>query len=223
MSWEQVWEDIFKTQAWGKYPSENLIRFVARNFYSAPDRGQIRILEVGCGPGANIWFLAREGFSFVGIDGSGTAIARAGQRLDEDIPCWRSRGELRVGDIGCLPFADDVFDAVIDVEAIYTNSWDASMEIFREIGRVTKSGGKLYSQTFATGCWGDGTGEPAGHNAWRCSEGPLAGKGLTRFTALEEIPQLLRGFDVSSVELVTMSLNNRRSEIREWIILAEKQ
>jgi SAM-dependent methyltransferase len=223
MNWDPVWENIFTAQEWGKYPSESLVRCVASNFYSVPDRKRIRILEVGCGPGRNIWFLAREGFSFAGIDGSITGIVRATRRLDEDVPDWRSRGELRVGDIANLPFADASFDAVIDVEATYANSWEAAKAIFSGMARVTKPGGKLYSQTFATGCWGDGTGQPAGHGAWHCSEGPLAGAGLTRFTKLEQVSELIGGFEVESVELLRRSANNRRKEIREWVIFATKK
>lgn len=50
MVWDPVWEDIFLKHSWGKYPAEDLIRFIARNFYSVPSRSEINILEVGCGP-----------------------------------------------------------------------------------------------------------------------------------------------------------------------------
>jgi 2-polyprenyl-3-methyl-5-hydroxy-6-metoxy-1,4-benzoquinol methylase len=97
--WHQVWEQVFLSQAWGKYPSEDLIRFVARNFYKSEDRSRVKILEVGCGPGANLWFFAREGFSFSGVDGSAAAIEQATARLDAEVLGWRERGSLHVGDI----------------------------------------------------------------------------------------------------------------------------
>ena len=61
--WNKVWEKVFRENEWGKYPSESLIRFVARNFYKADDRFAVKILEVGCGTGANLWYMLREGFS----------------------------------------------------------------------------------------------------------------------------------------------------------------
>ena len=61
------WNDVFESRDWGRYPPEELIRFVARNFGDVPERGEVRFLEVGCGPGANIWFLRREGLAFGGI------------------------------------------------------------------------------------------------------------------------------------------------------------
>jgi len=34
MGWDKVWERTFKSQEWGKYPNEELFRFIARNFYT---------------------------------------------------------------------------------------------------------------------------------------------------------------------------------------------
>ncbi|MEZ0232432.1 MAG: class I SAM-dependent methyltransferase [Methylophilaceae bacterium] len=222
MAWDPIWEEVFRSQAWGKYPGEDLIRFVARNFYRAVDRKSLRILEVGCGPGANLWYLAREGFGFCGVDGSATAIEQAAQRLDAECPGWRDYGELHVGDITQLPFSENTFDAVIDNEAISCNTYEASEAIYLEMARVCKQNGKLFSRTFAEGSWGDGTGEPAGHHAWRCSEGPLVGKGVVRFSTLEEIPALVKGFTIKSVERLAWTVEARTHEIAEWIILAEK-
>lgn len=220
--WDSVWEEIFQSRDWGKYPSEDLIRFVARNFYRVDDRAAVRLLEVGCGPGANLWYLAREGFSFVGIDGSETAITQAEKRLDAECPDWRARGELRVGDIVNLPFSDASFDAVIDNEAISCNDFDASCKMYAEISRVLKLGGCMYSRTFAEGSWGDGNGESLGHGAWHCNEGPLTGKGLCRFTAEKDIAVLTQSMQLQNVELLRWTADNQQHEIREWLITAVK-
>ena len=220
--WDAVWEDIFRSREWGKYPSEDLIRFVARHFYQVADRSSVRLLEVGCGPGANLWYLAREGFSFVGIDGSETAIGKAEKRLDDECPGWRARGELRVGDIVKLPFANAAFDAVIDNEAISCNNFDASCAMYAEISRVLKPGGRMYSRTFAEGSWGDGSGESLGHGAWHFADGPLAGKGLCRFTAEEDIPVLAKSMQLQNVEMLRWTTENQKHEIREWLITALK-
>jgi len=219
MAYDSIWDEVFKTQKWGKYPGEDLIRFVARNFYGVADRSAVRLLEVGCGPGANLWYMAREGFAVYGVDGSPIAIAQAKTRLDSECPGWT--GELRVGDITHLEFEDGVFDAVIDNEAIYANSFENSVKIYDELARVCKPRGKLFSRTFATGCWGD-SGESVGHNAWIASEGPLANKGFSRFTEFSEIRDLIRGFDLGEIELLTRTMGNRNHEIKEWLIVGEK-
>lgn len=222
MAWDPLWESVFLSQAWGRYPSEELIRFVARNYYSVPNRSAIRFLEIGCGPGANLWFLAREGFSFVGIDAAPTAINQAEERLDADVPGWRKNGELRVGDIGKLPFPSETFDVVIDNEAVCCNNFMDALSIYREARRVMIKGGCIYIRTFSEGSWGDGTGEQLGNNTWICSEGPLHGKGLARFTPIDEIPILLEGFENLRIEKVICTMEERQHSVEEWIITAER-
>ena len=66
MSWNPIWEDIFSSQEWGKYSGESLIKFVARNFYKQ-NRSDIKILELGCGPGANLGFVQEKDSKFMGL------------------------------------------------------------------------------------------------------------------------------------------------------------
>ena len=139
-----------------------------------------------------------------------------------DKECFGWNGELCVGDILNLPYENDFFDAVIDHEAVYANSLDASRQIYAEMRRVCKEDGKIFSRTFATGTWGEGTGEKLGHNAWDVQEGPLQGKGYSRFTSFEEIPQLLTGFNLLEIELLTRTAGQRKQEVREWLITGEK-
>src|ERR1700730_11711421 len=92
-SWDPAWEKLFRAREWGRYPNEHLVRFVARNFYSAPDRTKVCILDLGCGQGPNTWYMAREGFSVSGIDGSQSALTQARDRLESE----NLKADLRVG------------------------------------------------------------------------------------------------------------------------------
>jgi SAM-dependent methyltransferase len=66
-----AWNKLFSDRTWGRYPSEDLVRFVARTFGNGEGKSA---LEVGCGPGANLWYLAREGFETCGVDLSPVAV-----------------------------------------------------------------------------------------------------------------------------------------------------
>jgi SAM-dependent methyltransferase len=225
MAWDSVWEQIFTSQAWGRYPGEDVIRFVARNFYATSDRASVRFLEVGFGTGTNLWFLAREGFSASGIEGSKSAEAIARKRLDDECPGWSAaprNSELVVGDMMNLNWPDATFDALIDSDAVYCNDFEESRRIYREMYRVTKPGGKLFVRTFATGCWGDGIGTAVGTRRYIADAGPMAGKGPSRFTAEEELIELLGPWKINEVNLITRSLDAQRQVIREWVIEAEK-
>lgn len=73
---DPIWEKIHSSQKWGMYPPEHIIRFIARNYYSK-DRSQTKILDFGCGQGANTWYLAREGFDVYAFDGSESACKKS--------------------------------------------------------------------------------------------------------------------------------------------------
>ncbi|MED1722406.1 class I SAM-dependent methyltransferase [Brevibacillus parabrevis] len=220
MSWDPVWEEVFQQQAWGKYPGEDLIRFIARNFYNVESRQDVKILEVGCGPGANLWYMAKEGFTIYGVDGSETAIKQAKLRLDSECPGWT--GELIVGDISNLPFPDETFDAVIDSEALSCNLFDNSALIYTEMARVTKQNGKFFSRTFAKGSWGDETGEKVGYNTFIVSEGPLLGKGHVRFTHYDDIQKLIQHFTLLEIQLLSREYLKENKKVKEWVIVGEK-
>ena len=221
MSWDKNWEKIFQNKEWGKYPAEDLIRFIANNFYKYKKRNRIKILEIGCGTGSNLWFIAREGFSVYGIDGSKTAIGIAKKRLDNEVPNWV--GDLKVGDIIKLPYEDEIFDAVIDNEAVTHNSFENSQKIYLEALRVLVPGGKLFSRTFATGCWGENTGTKINENEWIPSEGPMSLGEFLRLTPYNLIEKLFGEFQINEIEKLTRTSNQMEKEIIEWLITCEKK
>ena len=55
-----------------RYPNESFIRFMSSNYFplSYESRKKLRILDLGCGAGSNLWVLDKEGFEVHGIDGS---------------------------------------------------------------------------------------------------------------------------------------------------------
>jgi SAM-dependent methyltransferase len=223
MSWDPVWETVYRTRAWGQYPGEDVIRFVKGSFGGVADRAEVKLLEVGSGAGANLWFMAREGFCTHGIEGSETAVRLTQERLDRECPQWRhAGGQVSVGDLAVLPYPDGYFDAVLDVVAICYCDFETAAAAYAELARVTKPGGKLFSRTFASGCWGEGTGTSAGPGMWACAEGPLKGLGATRFTGEHEAAALLRGWRVDRIERASQTEADRAHEIRHLLMYGTK-
>lgn len=138
----QIWEKIFQENEWGKYPSVPVIRFIARNFYKVKNRKEIKILEIGSGTGANLWFCAREGFSVIGLEGSQTAIDRMENRLkDENLTSFII--DMKAGDyFNTLDeIEDNSIDAIIDSESLCCNSFNRSREIVVKSFNKLKAGG----------------------------------------------------------------------------------
>jgi len=221
--WDNGWERLFSARDWGRYPAISVVRFVARNFTPAPGQDNPRILEIGCGPGANLWFLAREGFDANGIDGSPSAIARLRKRFDQE----GLRAAVRVCDAMHLPFDDASFDCVIDCECLYANSMHDAERILDEVKRTLKPGGKLLSITFMTGTYGDGRGdrmEGEPNTYLRLHEGGIRKDcGIVRFSSEEDVRQLYgTRFRIDNLEYEIRSEGGRTFEIREWIIACSK-
>lgn len=220
---ENVFERVFQTRPWGQYPGEDVVRFVARHFFSTPDRSQVRLLEVGSGTGANLWFMAREGFSVHGIDAAPTGVAKSCERLDREVPGWRERGgQVQVGDFAQLPYPDGTFDAVLDVAAVCYAPWASARAVYAELARVTKPGGRLFSRTFAQGCWGEGTGCELAPHFWACTEGPLANLGGTRFTSPDDVSALCQGWGVERIGLEARRDSVEQPCVQQLIIQAVK-
>jgi ubiquinone/menaquinone biosynthesis C-methylase UbiE len=126
------------------YPNESLIQFVAGNYFKMPlaDRKNIRILELGCGSGANLWMLSKEGFDSYGIDSSQAGIELAAQHLRVK---WGVEADLQKGSFTQLPYSNDFFDAVIDVVSLQHLNLNDSHLALQEVYRVLKQDGAFFS------------------------------------------------------------------------------
>jgi SAM-dependent methyltransferase len=221
MSWDAAWEQVFRSRAWGKYPPEELIRFIALEFRDSIRRSQLRILDLGCGTGASLWYLAREGFDAYGIDGSRTAVQIAKTRMTQE----KLDASIGVSDLTALPYLNESFDGAIDVASIQHNVSESRATILREAHRVLKPNGRLFLMMIKRGSWGWNQGkriEPAPFSSIR--EGPFAGKGRVHFFSKMEIVALLRaiGFRPIGVELSSRTQNSMMHIIAHYVVCAEK-
>jgi len=137
MSWDDTWEEFYKTSGGNGYPEAAVVRLIARNFYNTKKRFEKRILDLGCGSGANLWYLSREGFSAFGIDGSKTAIERTEKKLFKE----GLNANLLTGDFKKLPYDTNFFDAVLDITSIQHNDYSTMKQIVNEVHRVMKTNG----------------------------------------------------------------------------------
>jgi SAM-dependent methyltransferase len=94
------------------------------------------VLEIACGTGALVDWLAAEGARVVGCDISERALA---------VALARGRGLYSACDIHLLPFRDSEFDVVVCCETLeHTLDPDAAL---RELIRVAKPGAKMLVTT----------------------------------------------------------------------------
>ena len=109
------YDNAFRTSGFAA-PNEELLRFFGIYYFTLTSeaRRQVRVLEAGCGSGANLWMIAREGFEAHGIDLSAEGLALCNQMLSK----WGTVANLKQGNMAALD-DDGFFDVVIDVFSSY--------------------------------------------------------------------------------------------------------
>lgn len=218
-SFSKEWEEIHRNQEWGKYPSEPLIRFIARNFYNK-DRKNIKILDFGCGAGANTWFLAREGFDVYAFDGSESAVNRAKEYLNKE---GHNNVHFSIMDGTELDYASDMFDCVVDNVCIYANKKTYIEIMYKEVYERLKKGGKLYSACFGKKTDGYGTGKYIEDNTYENIEkGPLEGRAIAHFFTKDELRETLEVSGFHNIIIDEMVYTDNAISIQMLIAKADK-
>lgn len=217
-SFDEEWEYIHSTQEWGMYPTEHVIRFVARNFYKL-ERKNVKILDFGCGVGAHAWYMAREGFDVYAFDGSASAVDKARRRLEgEHLPV-----HLKVADALDISYPENFFDAVVDNVCIYGNLLKNIHSMYQNVHSILKPEGKLLTTCFGKRTEGYGTGEALERDTYiHIKSGVLVGRGITHFYSKEELEEvlLLAGFKNPSIDVVLYTDN--QVLVEQFIAIAEK-
>ncbi len=220
-TFDKQWNEVHETRSWGKYPAEELVRFMARSFPPAK-RSATRVLDLGCGTGANTWFLCREGFSTVAFDGAFAALPKARELCRAEI----GQPMLLQADAGLLPFKDKAFDAVVEIGALASNSSKGVKAILTEISRVLKPGGRFFSSVlFTRATTGYGSGEKIDAHSFRSVvDGPVAGLGTIHFFSSAEIKSLwqLHGFTDLAMDRLERTDRNRAFKVSFFMVGATR-
>jgi len=183
---DPVWEELFATQSWGKYPSEEVIRFY---FYAASriNARPLRALDLGCGKGAVSWFMKHEGADVTAMDGAPSGIANvpvlaASFGVTEKI-------HTVLGDITRpAEHLSDSYHLIIDHYALYANPKNRIVNALAQIRKLLSPGGYFLTCVFGTNTDGFGTGveqEPGFY--CNLTSGVLAGRGGVSFFTAEEL------------------------------------
>lgn len=219
-SFDNTWDEIHEKQEWGKYPSIEVVRFIARNYYNT-DRKTIKILDFGCGAGANTWYLAKEGFDTYAFDGSKNAVEKAKNYLAKE----NLNAKFQVADALEIDYKDNYFDCIIDSAVVYANTLNNIVLMYQKIYNLLIEGGKL----FATGLFTPNTTGYASSeiklekNTYKdLTEGVLAGRGTVHFFEKEEIFNILKKICFKNI-IIDISMRTDMGNVVEyWNVIAEK-
>jgi len=104
---EGFWNERYRSspQVWSGNPNPQLVAEVA-------GRSPGRVLDVGCGEGADAIWLAQHGWTVVATDISSVAVERGEQHARDTDPAAAARIEWRQADLLALPPEPGSFDLV---------------------------------------------------------------------------------------------------------------
>jgi len=192
----------------------------------------LEVLEIGCGSGNNLWFLAEQGHNCYGIDGSASAIMETKRTLESR----NVNAKLYVAEFQDLPFKDQSMDMIIDRESLCCqdiNNIDLSLN---EVKRVLKKGGVYISfrfsdthPTLALLNQGLCSGKCIEKNTWEdIGCGGLSGTGITHFSSIDELKQQHSFLNLKYINehknIITKDYSNdNRISYAEYILVGTKK
>ena len=137
MTFSNKWDTCYKnkTHSMNNWPFSDLVSYVMR--FSKPAKSKIRVLELGCGSGANIPFFLSLNAEYFGIDGSKTII----RILKKKYPMLKNN--IVVGDFTKeLPFQKK-FDLIVDRASINHNPTNGIKKCLDLVHQKLKTNGKF--------------------------------------------------------------------------------
>ncbi|WP_309672443.1 class I SAM-dependent methyltransferase [Gemmatimonas sp.] len=218
---DDVWEQKYRRGHRERYPWDAVVSFLFRQAPRDRERRDVRVLEVGFGTGNNLWCAAREGFSVAGVERSPEAVATARRWFEAE----GLEGDLREGDLTDLPFADAYFDLAIDRAAITCVGRADAARAVRELARVLRPGGRLFTNVYADHSTSASSGvRGADGRQHEITAGTLTGVGPICFYSEADVRALLDGWELLSVEQCDGIARTADAPVvhGEWRIIASR-
>ena len=206
------WNQILQRE---EYRPESPDEIVVNLASILEERKAKRILDLGCGAGRHVIYLAERGFESYGADISETGLELTKNKL-------RSRkleAEIIKCDMKSIPYVHSRFDAAICVWAIYHQKLKEIQETISEIYRVLNRKGLLLANFHSKRSGKYGEGMKVEENSFMQENGPEKGV-IHHFVDEDELRELLEKFRIVDLDakenMVGSYLRSR------FVVLAEK-
>lgn len=216
--WDQLYRDNTHMSIW---PWSDLVSYVHR--YAKPTHGFQRVLELGCGAGANIPLFLKLGVDYHAIEGSPTIVDTLLQTYPE------LKGRLVVGDFTAAIPPQGPFDLVVDRVSLPHNTTHDIQRSLEMISEKLRGGGKFIGIDWFSAAHLDATRGEAmdAHTRRNLPFGShLAGTGAVHFFDEGHLIELLTGagFSIERLEHKTSTalIPSGQGSLAWWNFVAVK-
>jgi SAM-dependent methyltransferase len=131
------WERIFQRDGHVfPEPRPQVMKFAD----SLKERSLASVLDLGCGTGRHVIYMAHKGLHVTGLDNAPTGLKLAKEWLDKE----QCSANLILSDMRhSLPFENDSFDALLSTQVIHHAMLATVLKIAREIERIIRKDGMI--------------------------------------------------------------------------------
>lgn len=135
MNFSTEWEDVYKNQNHlSIWPWSDVVSYVKR--YANPSAESFKVLELGCGAGANIPFFKSLDVEYHAIEGSKSIV----EKLHEKFPEYKEN--IVIGDFTTMELKEDFYDLILDRGSLTHNSTTAITTCLKNVYNSLKKDGK---------------------------------------------------------------------------------
>ena len=187
------WNSVYRNKPYvEKKPHQGLVDFLEQLDLEKNSR----ILDLGCGDGRHLIYLARQGFIPLGMDNAFWGLLRAKE--------WALKEKLNIhflsADVGSLPLAAESFELVISIQVIHHQKTEEIQKTLDGVRSLLRPGGYFFFTVpkFPPGSWKEGNyTEPEPH-----TYAPLEGfeHGIPHhFFTPQELALMLKDFEILEI------------------------
>jgi len=186
------------------------------------ERGMCCVLDLGCGAGRHLVYLARQNFEVYGTDIDLHGLAHARSWLEQE----GLSAHLAVADMQALPYPDSFFDAVVSMYVIHHNLVDGIRRTVAGVGRVLRPGGWFFATVNAWGDFKEGFGPEIEPGTWLVRELDCDVPVPHHLFREDELHSVWEGFHIMELERKTQEWVNANSDqprlSAHWEVWAER-
>ena len=221
MAFSKEWEDIYKKgEQFAAWPWPGII---SRAYRVLKLNGTEKVLELGCGSGANISFF-KDIVSYYGIDGSKTIVDYVSKKFPE------LKDNIMVGDFTKeLCFPANYFDLIFDHYSITFNDTKSIINTLALIKNKLRKGGFFIGSMWCSDKHSEiANGLPYDGDTFTrhgYKDGMFAGAGDIHFCSYEHLVELFTKFNILEIEhrIDQQCLGSKRSQEAYWNLVVTKE
>ena len=218
--WEEQYSSNHHMSIW---PWSDLVSYIYR-YTELAKRPKVKVLEIGCGAGANIRLFQELGADYYAMDGSSTIV----KMLQEKYPVYAKN--LAVGDFTKeIPFGE-TFDVIVDRAALTHNTTVDIKKTVKLIEEHLSTGGgqfigiDWFSKNHDDFALGDILANDEYTKFMGEVDGQFAGVGNVHFSDEAHLRELFANFDIKVMEeKVVNTLLPFKHRFASWNFVAVKK